>query len=257
MSNKSVNNRGDTISEKAIDESSKSIREDFFRTNEEFIERGIETSFKNLNSNVYSTVNSTFSNFNNDYERKLEKNREIHEKAVNALTNDMKKIKEKYSKKKEHFNKQEDSISLLLDHINKNKIFSQFFSAMRTNHIKKSFKKFKSHFIVEKYFLMIKKRNIFNSWRNITNALSKGRIKLKYAKIFNEKSNELQGLYMHDINKLTEILQKLEIDIRSEICERRTLAKLYDTSMNQGVEVFIKETNALIDFNSSSKKYKY
>jgi hypothetical protein len=51
---------------------------------------------------------------------------------------------------------------------------------------------------------------------------------------------------------MSEILQSLEIDIKKEINERRALAKLYDMNMNKGMEVFIKETNEIIDFNSSS-----
>lgn len=249
MSNKDLH---ESIGEKVVDESSRSVREDFFRNNQEFTEKGIETSFKNLNSNLFTTINSAFSNFNNDYERKLEKNREVHEKAVQAFTNDLKKIKDKYSLKKSVSDKQEESIESLLDRILKIKTYSNFFKVMLINYRQKSFKKLKSNIIVEKHFKCKKKRNIFNSWRNITNSLSKGRIKMKYSKIFNEKYDNLQSGYMNDIKKLEEILQRLEIDIKKEMDERKALAKLYDTNMNKGVEVFIKETNAIIDFNSSN-----
>jgi len=53
---------------------------------------------------------------------------------------------------------------------------------------------------------------------------------------------------------LSEILEKLEADIKNEIDERRALSKIYDEAMNKGVDVFIKETGVLVGFDSSSKK---
>jgi hypothetical protein len=237
----------------AIDESSKSVREDFFRNNSEFIEKGVETSFKTLNTNLFSTINSAFSNFNNDYERKLDRNREVHEKAIGALTKDFKKIKEDHSNKKICSDKQEESIEYILSRLYKLKTFSKIFKAFQQNSIKRLFKDMKNRIIVDKFVNVKKRRNIFNSWRNITNSMSKGRIKMKYGKIFNDKYTELQSGYLGEIRKLEEILQSLEIDIKRERDERRALAKLYDENMNKGVEVFVKETNAIVDFNSSSK----
>ena len=237
----------------AIDESSRSIREDFFKNNQEFYEKGLETSFKALNTSIFSTINSSFANFNNDYERKLEKNREVHEKAVAGFNKDLKKLKDLYNNKKIISEKQEESLDYLISRKNNLKIFSKVFRSIQHYSINKSFKKMRNKMIIQNFTLAKKKRKILNSWRNITNALSKGKIKLKYANIFNEKYTDLQSGYMNEIKRLADILQNLELDIRKEIDESKALAKLYDTNMNKGVEVFIKETNAIVDFNSSSK----
>lgn len=247
----------DSSNDRVLNDSSRSIREDFFRNNQDFVDKGLDTSFKTLNSNLFSTINSSFANFNNDYERKLDKNREVHEKAIQALSIDLKRIQDKHMDMKIISEKQEEAMEYLVDRIRKIKLYSRIFRVFFQNYQQKGFMKMKENIIVDKYFSSKRKRSIFNSWRNITNAMSKGRIKLKYNKIFNEKYNEIQSVYMTDIRKLEEILQKLDIDIKKEIEERRALSKLYDINMNKGVEVFVKETNALLDFNSSSKIYFY
>ncbi len=53
------------------------------------------------------------------------------------------------------------------------------------------------------------------------------------------------------MNKLRLVLENLEKDIQKEINERKTLAKLYDLSLKKGVEAFLRETNYIIDFDSS------
>src|SRR4051812_20911741 len=107
---------------KVLEESSRSVREDFFRNNEAFVEKGIETSFKEHNNKLFSTINSSFTNFNNDYERKLDRNREVHEKAIFALSADLKKIKDKHTDKKIISEKQESSMEYLVDRILKIKL---------------------------------------------------------------------------------------------------------------------------------------
>ena len=42
--------------------------DDFFKSNQESVEKGLETSFKALNNSLYTTINSTFSTFSTDYE---------------------------------------------------------------------------------------------------------------------------------------------------------------------------------------------
>jgi hypothetical protein len=241
-----------TSQSNAINESSASVREDFFKNNQDFYEKGLEASFKTLNNNIFSTINSTFANFSNEYEGRLDKNREAHEKAIAAFNKDLKKIKELYTNKKIILEKQEESVDYLLSRRNKLKIFSKIFRGIQNFSMNKIHKKMKNKIIIENFLVIKKKRKILTNWRNITNALTKGRIKLKYANIFNEKYNELQSGYMDEIKRLTDILQNLEVDIRKEIDERRALAKMYDQHMNKGVEVFVKETNAIVDFNSSS-----
>jgi len=41
------------------------------RSNKIFFEKGIDSAYKTLTSNLFSTINSTFANFNNDYEKKV------------------------------------------------------------------------------------------------------------------------------------------------------------------------------------------
>jgi hypothetical protein len=41
------------------------------KTNLDFIEKGLDNAFKSLTQNLYGTINSTFTNFNNDYEKKV------------------------------------------------------------------------------------------------------------------------------------------------------------------------------------------
>ena len=42
------------------------------------------------------------------------------------------------------------------------------------------------------------------------------------------------------------------MDIKKEIEERRALSKLYDLSLKKGIEEFLRETNYIVDFNSSN-----
>jgi len=245
----------DSDSNDAINNSSLSIKEDFLKNNREFYEKGLEQSMQTLNSNFYSTINSTFANFNNDFEKRLERNRENHEKAITSLTNESKKSKDLYSKKKENLEKREESLEFLSYRFYKLKNISKIFKFLKAFYVEKKFKNKKNKIIADKILLHKRKRKIFNILRNITSAVSKGRIKLKYRKLFDEKNSELQANYMLEIKRLTEVLNNLEIDIKKEIEQRRSLAALYDNNMNKGVEAFIKETNQIADFNSSSKDY--
>ena len=47
------------------------------------------------------------------------------------------------------------------------------------------------------------------------------------------------------------VLESLEKDIQKEINERKSLAKLYDISLKKGIEAFLRETNYIINFDSS------
>ena len=76
-----------------LGESSKSQLDEFYRNNQAPIEKGLETAFKTLNYSLYSIINNAFTTFGNDYEKRLDKNREVHEKAVEALSVNLKKSK--------------------------------------------------------------------------------------------------------------------------------------------------------------------
>lgn len=93
------------------------------------------------------------------------------------------------------------------------------------------------------------------AWRNITAAIKKGRIRARSGKNFNDKYAIVQNTYNIELSGLSEILEKLESDIKNEIEERKALTKIYDQAMNKGVDVFIKETGVLVGFDSSSKFY--
>ena len=54
-----------------------------------------------------------------------------------------------------------------------------------------------------------------------------------------------------EMMRLKAVLESLQIDIQKEINERKNLARLYDLSLKKGVEAFLRETNYVIDFDSS------
>ena len=96
-----------------------------------------------------------------------------------------------------------------------------------------------------------KKLLIFNSWRNIANSLVKGKIKLQFANAYTGQQHQMNAEFESEMMKLKEVLNNLEMDIQKEMEERRALSKLYDLTMKKGVEAFLKETNYIVDFNSS------
>ena len=68
-----------------IDESTQSKLEIFYNNTQETLEKGFETAFKNLNDSLITTINTAFSSFESEHERRLENNRENHEKAMTGL----------------------------------------------------------------------------------------------------------------------------------------------------------------------------
>ena len=96
-----------------------------------------------------------------------------------------------------------------------------------------------------------KKFSIFNTWRNITNSFKKTKLKLINNNQFLEESKKVQQECDNELLQLKLILESLEKDIQKEINERKSLAKLYDISLKKGVEAFLRETNYIIDFDSS------
>ena len=68
-----------------IDESTQSKLEIFYNNTQETLEKGFETAFKNLNDSLITTINTAFSSFESEHERRLENNREHHEKAMTGL----------------------------------------------------------------------------------------------------------------------------------------------------------------------------
>jgi hypothetical protein len=52
-------------------ESNASAVNNIVKSNKIFLEKGIDSAFKNLTSNLFSTINSTFANYNNNFEKKV------------------------------------------------------------------------------------------------------------------------------------------------------------------------------------------
>jgi hypothetical protein len=168
------------------------------------------------------------------------------------MTNEIKNVKKDFKdlqqQNKTHSEKLKHCTKKLYKLKKVSKIFQSLFENCKTNQLLRK----KNNVLVNQYFLKRRRQIIFNSWRNITNSISKGRMRLKYTQEFNEKSEEIQNTYSKEVERMRNILEKLEIDITKEMEERRNLAYLYDLSMNKGVEQFLRETNYIINFDSSS-----
>ena len=54
-----------------IDDSTKSKIEIFYNETQDTIEKGFETAFKNLNDELITTINTAFSSFESEHERRL------------------------------------------------------------------------------------------------------------------------------------------------------------------------------------------
>ena len=68
-----------------IEDSTNTKIEIFFSNTQETVEKGFESAFKNLNDELITTINTAFSSFESEYERRLEHNRENHEKMMTGL----------------------------------------------------------------------------------------------------------------------------------------------------------------------------
>lgn len=240
----------DSTSNNIIGDTSKSVNEDFFHTNQESIEKGLEKSFKDLNNSLYTTINSTFSTFSTDYEKRLDHNREVHERAVAALNEDKKKIKKENKKFKELKKEQQKRIIAQFAQVQEMKKKFQIFSSLYKNKYENKERRIRNEIILT-YLYNKRKLLIFNSWRNVANSLSKGKIKLKFNEVYSTHYNKMSVEFDEEMVKLKNVLENLELDIKKEMDERRSLSKLYDLSMKKGVEAFLKETNYMINFNSS------
>lgn len=234
-----------------IGESSKSQLDDFYNTTQESVEKGVDTSFKTLNTSIYSIVNSTFSTFGTDYEKRLDKNREAHEKAIESLTSDLKKSKKSLSKSKKDKKVQQDIILSKFHKIQSLKKKGMIMTALKLFAYTMKENKNRRDTILA-YLTHKKILKIFTAWRNFVNSLIKGKLKLKYANTYNIQHEELTKSFADELNRLKNVLQSLELDIDKESEERRALSKLYDISMKQGVEAFLKETNYIVNLNSSN-----
>ena len=233
-----------------IDDSTKSKIEIFYNNTQETLEKGFETAFKNLNEALITTINTAFSSFESEHERRLENNRENHEKAMTGLNSQYTTAQNFYSGNKDKEKAQSISIVENFQRFKNNRKKAMIFFVLKKNYLKEKNLKDKHNNLLNELALR-KKYLIFNSWRNITNSFKKTKIKLMNNQKFLEQSKKINQESEEEITKLKMVLESLEKDIQKEINERKSLAKLYDLSLKKGVEAFLRETNYIIDFDSS------
>ena len=244
MSSKSIENKN------VIDESTQSKLELFYNNTQETLEKGFDSAFKNLNDSLITTINSAFSSFESEHERRLENNRENHEKAMSGLNSQYTTAQNFYKGNKDKEKSQTISIVDNYQRILNNRKKVMIFFALKKYYLKKKNLKMK-HNNIMKEMAFRKKFSIFNTWRNITNSFKKTKLKLINNNQFLEESKKVQQECDNELLQLKIILESLEKDIQKEINERKSLAKLYDISLKKGVEAFLRETNYIIDFDSS------
>ena len=234
-----------------IDESTQSKLEIFYNNTQETLEKGFETAFKNLNDSLITTINTAFSSFESEHERRLENNREHHEKAMTGLNSQYTTAQNFYKGNKDKEKSQSISIVENYERFKNNRKKAIIFFALKKNYLKEKNLKSKHNNLL-KEFAFRKKYLIFNSWRNITNSFKKTKIKLINNNKFLEDSKKIQQGGEEELVKLKLILESLEKDIQKEINERKSLAKLYDLSLKKGVEAFLRETNYIVDLNTDN-----
>ena len=239
-----------------IEDSTKSKIEIFYSNTQETLEKGFETAFKNLNNELITTINTAFSSFESEHERRLENNRENHEKAMTGLNSQYTTAQNFYKDNKNKEKAQSISIIENYERFKNNRKKAIIFFALKKFYLHEKNLKEKHNNILNE-FAFRKKYLIFNSWRNITNSFKKNKLKLMNNQKFLEESKKIEEECEGEMTKLKLILENLEKDIQKEINERKTLAKLYDLSLKKGVEAFLRETNYIIDFDASRVQTPY
>ena len=233
-----------------IDDSTKSKLEIFFNNTQETLEKGFETAFQDLNTALITTINSAFTTFESEHERRLEQNRENHEKTMSGLNSQFTTAQNFYSGNKDKQKAQSASIVDNFQRIKNNRMKAMIFFALKKYYLNKKNKRNKNNNILN-YMNFRRKYLIFNSWRNITNSFRKTKLKLISNQHFLDESKKISQSNEEEMMKLRMVLESLEKDIQKEINERKSLAKLYDLSLKKGVEAFHRETNYIIDFDAS------
>ena len=233
-----------------IDDSTKSKLEMFFNNIQDTLEKGFETAFQDLNTALITTINSAFTTFESEHERRLEQNRENHEKTMSGLNSQYTTAQNFYSGNKDKQKAQSVSIVDNFQRIKNNRLKAMIFFALKKYYLNKKNKRNKHNNILN-HLNFRKKYLIFNSWRNITNSFRKTKLKLISNQHFLDESKKISQSNEEEMMKLRMVLESIEKDIQKEINERKSLAKLYDLSLKKGVEAFLRETNYIIDFDAS------
>lgn len=233
-----------------IDDSTKSKLEIFFNNTQDTLEKGFDNAFQTLNSSLITTINSAFTTFESEHERRLEQNRENHEKTMSGLNSQYTTAQNFYNGNKDKQKAQSISIIDNFQRIKNNRLKAMIFFALKKNYLNKKNARNKKNNALN-YANNRRKYLIFNSWRNITNSYKKTKLKLINNQHFLDESKKINQENEEEMMKLRMVLESLEKDIQKEINERKSLAKLYDLSLKKGVEAFLRETNYIIDFDSS------
>ena len=233
-----------------IDDSTKSKLEIFFNNTQDTLEKGFDNAFQTLNSSLITTINSAFTTFESEHERRLEQNRENHEKTMSGLNSQYTTAQNVYNGNKDKQKAQSISIIDNFQRFKNNRLKAMIFFALKKYYLNKKNAKNKKNNALN-YFNNRRKYLIFNSWRNITNSFRKTKLKLINNQHFLDESKKINQSNEEEMMKLRMVLESLEKDIQKEINERKSLAKLYDLSLKKGVEAFLRETNYIIDFDAS------
>lgn len=233
-----------------IDDSTKSKLEMFFNNTQDTLEKGFDTAFQTLNSSLITTINSAFTSFESEHERRLEQNRENHEKTMSGLNSQFTTAQNFYNGNKDKQKAQSISIIDNFQRFKNNRLKAMIFFALKKYYLNKKNARNKKNNALN-YFNNRRKYLIFNSWRNITNSFRKTKLKLINNQHFLDESKKINQSNEEEMLKLRMVLESLERDIQKEINERKSLAKLYDLSLKKGVEAFLRETNYIIDFDAS------
>jgi hypothetical protein len=233
-----------------IDDSTKSKLEMFFNNTQDTLEKDFETAFQDLNTALITTINTAFTTFESEHERRLEQNRENHEKTMSGLNSQYTTAQNFYSGNKDKQKAQSVSIVDNFQRIKNNRLKAMIFFALKKYYLNKKNKRNKHNNILN-HLNFRKKYLIFNSWRNITNSFRKTKLKLISNQHFLDESKKISQSNEEEMMKLRMVLESIEKDIQKEINERKSLAKLYDLSLKKGVEAFLRETNYIIDFDAS------
>ena len=233
-----------------IDDSTKSKLEIFFNNTQDTLEKGFDNAFQTLNSSLITTINSAFTTFESEHERRLEQNRENHEKTMSGLNSQYTTAQNFYNGNKDKQKAQSISIIDNFQRFKNNRLKAMIFFALKKYYLNKKNAKNKKNNALN-YFNNRRKYLIFNSWRNITNSFRKTKLKLINNQHFLDESKKINQSNEEEMMKLRMVLESLEKDIQKEINERKSLAKLYDLSLKKGVEAFLRETNYIIDFDAS------
>ncbi len=233
-----------------IDDSTKSKLEIFFNNTQDTLEKGFDNAFQTLNSSLITTINSAFTTFESEHERRLEQNRENHEKTMSGLNSQYTTAQNFYNGNKDKQKAQSISIIDNYQRIKNNRLKAMIFFALKKNYLNKKNARNKKNNALN-YANNRRKYLIFNSWRNITNSYKKTKLKLINNQHFLDESKKINQENEEEMMKLRMVLESLEKDIQKEINERKSLAKLYDLSLKKGVEAFLRETNYIIDFDAS------